>query len=41
MIEIRNDEIADEHGQSVWAERLARLLQPSGHEQLRPLEKAS
>lgn len=41
MIEIRNDLIADEDGQSAWAERLARLLQAQGQEQLHTLEKAS
>jgi predicted N-formylglutamate amidohydrolase len=30
MIEIRNDEIADEAGQARWADRLARALRPIG-----------
>jgi predicted N-formylglutamate amidohydrolase len=32
MIEIRNDEIADERGQRDWADRLANLLKDAARE---------
>jgi predicted N-formylglutamate amidohydrolase len=43
MIEIRNDEIADEDGQTSWAERLAGLLQALVQETgtVEPVEKVS
>jgi len=41
MIEIRNDEIADEDGQRSWAERLARLLRTVGQGRERLVEKVS